>query len=361
MGHRQGRAHIAAMGSRPRFMLFDPVPADDRFRPNIQHISRVSAGASEDSEGIRPRTEHPGNRTREHVMRIARVGVVGAGVIGRGVAQSLAQTGHEVVLIDRTDAILSDALIEIANGLRFAAFSEPALRKADHAAILSRILVSTDYRNLANVGFVIENVTEDWDIKSAVYRELDRTCPPACVFAANTSAIRIGRLGAVTGRPASVLGMHFMNPVPLKQHVEVIIGAQSSDAAIASATALLDQLGKKAILVRDNPGFVSNRVMMLMINEAIAVFEEGVASASDVDAIFVNCFSHRMGPLATADLIGLDTILRTLDVLRDDCNASKFEASPLLRRMVEEGRLGRKSGSGFFEYGARRECQVHGN
>lgn len=294
-------------------------------------------------------------------MRISKVGVVGAGVIGRGVAQSLAQTGHTVVLVDRTNAILSEAMTGVANGLRFAAFSDPTLRKADHAEILARIRASTDIQELADVEFVIENVTEDWDVKSAVYRELDRTCVPACVFAANTSAIRIGRLGAVTARPGNVIGMHFMNPVPLKQHVEVIVGAHSSDTSIASATALLDQLGKKAILVRDNPGFVSNRVMMLMINEAIAVFEEGVASAADVDAIFVNCFSHRMGPLATADLIGLDTILRTLDVLRDDCGATKFEAAPLLRRMVEEGRLGRKSGSGFFEYGVQRESQIHGN
>lgn len=294
-------------------------------------------------------------------MRIAKVGVVGAGVIGRGVAQSLAQTGHSVVLIDRTDTILSEALGDIANGLRLAAFSDPALRKADHAEILSRIAVSTDYRDLADVQFVVENVTEDWDIKQAVYRELDRICLPECVFAANTSAIRIGRIGAVTGRLANVVGMHFMNPVPHKQHVEVIVGADSSDAAIASARLLLDQLGKKPILVRDNPGFVSNRVMMLMINEAIAVLEEGVASASDVDAIFVHCFAHKMGPLATADLIGLDTILRTLDVLRDDCGNPKFEASSLLRRMVQEGKLGRKSGSGFFEYGARKEGQLHGN
>lgn len=294
-------------------------------------------------------------------MRISRVGVIGAGVIGRGVAQSLAQTGHEVVLIDRTEGILSDALADIANGLRFAAFRDPALRKADHAGILSRISATTDYRDLADVDFVVENVTEDWDTKEAVYRELDRHCPARCVFAANTSAIRIGRIAAVTGRRANVLGMHFMNPVPLKPHVEVIVGADSSDAAIASARTLLEQLGKQAILVRDNPGFVSNRVMMLMINEAIAVLEEGVATAPDVDAVFVQCFSHRMGPLATADLIGLDTILRTLDVLRDDCGDRKFEAAGLLRRMVAEGRLGRKSGSGFFDYGTRAEDRVHGD
>ncbi len=294
-------------------------------------------------------------------MSIAKVGVVGAGVIGRGVAQSLAQTGHEVVLIDRTDAILTSAVSDVANGLRFAAFSDPTLRKADHAEILSRIRVSTHYQDLADVDFVVENVTEDWSIKETVYEALDRTCPPLCVFAANTSAIRIGRLGAVTRRRASVIGMHFMNPVPQKQYVEVIVGSHTSDAAVASAKTLLDQLGKKAILVRDNPGFVSNRVMMLMINEAIAVLEEGVASASDVDSIFVNCFSHKMGPLATADLIGLDTILRTLDVLRDELQNKKFEATPLLRLMVEQGRVGRKSGSGFFEYGARIEGKIHGD
>lgn len=294
-------------------------------------------------------------------MRIAKVGVVGAGVIGRGVAQSLAQTGHEVVLVDVSEAVLADALSDIANGLRFAAFRDPVLRKADHAQIMAAITVATDYRVLADVQFVVENVTEDWDIKQAVYRELDRACPAECVFAVNTSAVRIARLAAVTGRPANIVGMHFMNPVPQKQHVELIVGPDSSDGAIASAMTLLDQLGKQAIVVRDSPGFVSNRVMMLMINEAIAVLEEGVASASDVDAIFVHCFSHKMGPLATADLIGLDTILNTLDVLRDDCGKEKFAASLLLRRMVDEGRLGRKSGSGFFEYSMRKEVQRDGD
>ncbi|MCF7223763.1 3-hydroxyacyl-CoA dehydrogenase family protein [Marilutibacter chinensis] len=294
-------------------------------------------------------------------MRIHKVGVVGAGVIGRGVAQSLAQTGHRVVLIDVAESILSDALTDVANGLRFAALSDPVLRGSDHAEILSRIAVSTDYRHMECVDFVVENVTEDWNVKEAVYRELDRTCRADCVFAANTSAIRVGRIGATTGRPASVVGLHFMNPVPQKRYVELIVGSHSSASAVASARTLLDQLGKEAILVRDNPGFVSNRVMMLMINEAVAVLEEGVAGASDVDAIFVHCFSHKMGPLATADLIGLDTILRTLDVLLDDCDDKKFEASPLLRRMVKEGRLGRKSGSGFFEYGTQGKDRAHGN
>lgn len=294
-------------------------------------------------------------------MRISKVGVIGAGVIGRGVAQSLAQTGHEVVLIDNRPEVLSEALVDIVDGLRLAAFRDPALRKADHAEILARIRTSTDFDELVDVGFVVENVTEDWEIKRGVYRELDRICRADCVIAANTSAIRIARLAGATGRPGNILGMHFMNPVPLKQHVEVIVGPDSSDDAIAAARTLLDQLGKQAIVVRDSPGFVSNRVMMLMINEAIAVLEEGVASASDVDAVFVHCFSHKMGPLATADLIGLDTILRTLDVLREDCGDARFAASSLLRRMVDEGRLGRKSGAGFFEYATRKEGRHHGH
>ncbi|PPU69181.1 3-hydroxyacyl-CoA dehydrogenase family protein [Xanthomonas pisi] len=293
-------------------------------------------------------------------MKIANVGVAGAGVIGRGVAQSLAQTGHQVALVDVSEAVLSDAMTDIANGLRFAALSTPHLRSADHALILSRIVVSTNYQSMAHVDFVIENVTEDWDIKQAVYLELDRTCHADCVFAANSSAIRIGRIGATTRRIGNLVGLHFMNPVPQKQHVELIVGYHSSDSAVSAARTLLEQLGKVPILVRDNPGFVSNRVLMLMINEAIHVLEEGVAAVTDVDAIFVHCFSHRMGPLATADLIGLDTILRTLDVLLDDCGDRKFLAAPLLRRMVADGKLGRKSGSGFFEYGKRENSKPHG-
>lgn len=283
-------------------------------------------------------------------MKYNKIGVVGAGVIGRGVAQAFAQAGYQVVLLDRSTSALDQARREIALGLRLLSLTDRALRGADHAGILAKIDFTTDYLQLSEADFVVENVTEDWLVKQAVYQSLDRICPPHCVFAVNTSAIPIARIAATTARAALVVGIHFMNPVSKKQFVELITSQYTSPNTIAITLEILGQLGKKAILVGDKPGFVSNRIMMLMINESIATLMDGVATAEDIDSVFLNCFSHKMGPLATADLIGLDTILNTLDVLRESYGASKFEACPLLREMVREGRLGRKSGRGFFEY-----------
>lgn len=283
-------------------------------------------------------------------MKYKKIGVVGAGVIGRGVAQAFAQTGHSVVLIDISESILAEAKADIAKGLRLSSLTEPALRRMNHAEVISRINFTTDYTALGDAEFVVENVTEDWDVKEELYRLLDRHCPASCVFAVNTSAIPIARLAMVTSRPASFIGIHFMNPVPKKPFVELITSQYTAPGTIDTTLEILDQLDKKGIFVKDKPGFVSNRVMMLMINEAIATLQDGVATAENVDSIFVNCFSHKMGPLATADLIGLDTILRTLDVLRDSYAAPRFEACSLLREMVQSGKLGRKSGVGFFNY-----------
>lgn len=286
-------------------------------------------------------------------MKYGSVGVVGAGVMGVGVAQNLAQTGHRVVLIDISDELLQHARGEIANRLRFAAMFDPALRGADHTAILERVSPTTDREQLRDADFVIENTTESWPIKQALYPELDRICRPDCVIAANTSAISITRLASATRRPDRVIGIHFMNPVPQKPVVEVIRGWHSSDATLQAARDLLQQMGKKAIVVKDMPGFVSNRVLMLTINEAIFVVQDDVASPADVDEIFVRCFAHKMGPLATADLIGLDTVLRSLEVLYESYNDSKYRPCPLLKQMVDAGLYGHKSGRGFFDYTAR--------
>jgi 3-hydroxybutyryl-CoA dehydrogenase len=221
------------------------------------------------------------------------------------------------------------------------------------ADVLSRITFTTDLESLRDVGFIIENVTEDWAVKKPLYEHLDRICNSSCVFAANTSAIPIAKIAAATTRPAKVIGMHFMNPVPLKPVVEVIRSRHTSPETIAVATQLLDDMHKGAILVNDSPGFVSNRVLMLTINEAAFVVDEGVASVEDVDAIFKDCFGHPMGPLATADLIGLDTILRSIEVLRDELGGGKFSPCPLLQTMVDAGLLGRKSGQGFYQYDER--------
>jgi 3-hydroxybutyryl-CoA dehydrogenase len=282
--------------------------------------------------------------------RVRSVGVVGAGVIGIGVAQNLAQTGLRVVLVDIAHDILERARAGIAAQLKAAALFDATLRDASHAEILDRIEPTTDYAGLSDVDFVVENSTESWAVKRDIYPRLDRICRQDCILSANTSAIPITRLASTTQRPDRVIGTHFMNPVPQKPVVEVIRGRDTSAATVQATTDLLRRMGKRAIFVKDMPGFVSNRILMLAINEAILVVQDEVASAVDVDEIFVKCFAHRMGPLATADLIGLDTVLRSLEVLFDSYNDPKFRPTPLLRQMVEAGRHGRKSGRGFFDY-----------
>ena len=281
--------------------------------------------------------------------RLETIGVIGAGVMGVGLAHALAQSGLRTLLIDVSDSILESALGQIRNNARFQRLFHKN-QGSSSEEILGRIKVSADYDVLRDADFVVENVTEKSEVKTQVYRRLDAICPPQCVFAANTSAIPITRIGAMTGRPTHVLGMHFMNPVPLKSAVEVIRGYHTSDATIATATRLLALMGKKAILVNDSPGFVSNRVLMLTINEAIFLVQEKVASPEVVDDIFKNCFEHKMGPLETADLIGLDTILFSIEVLYDEFKDSKFRPCPLLRQMVDAGLHGRKSGRGFYSY-----------
>lgn len=282
-----------------------------------------------------------------------RVGVIGAGVMGVGVAQNLAETGHQVVLIDLTDAQLDKAHAAIHQNLRmrgfFAKTKEP---KEQSDVVLRRINFTTDYDQLRQTDFVIENVVEKWDVKAEVYGRLDAICPEHCVFAANTSAISITRIGSATRRPDRVLGMHFMNPVPLKTMVEVIKGYHTSQETIDRAEALLGAMGKECIVVNDMPGFVSNRVLMLTINEAIFVVQDQVTTAENVDRIFKSCFGHKMGPLETGDLIGLDTILLSLEVLYDAYNDTKYRPCPLLKTMVNAGLFGRKSGRGFYNYEA---------
>jgi len=281
------------------------------------------------------------------------IGVVGAGVMGAGVAQSLAQTGHHVVLVDVSDAALERARREIRSGLRaYALFSKSADRKAavDPKLIFEHIIFTTDDRRLEGVDFVIENVTEKWPIKKAVYERIDTICRPDVIFAADTSAISITRIASATLRPPRVVGIHFMNPVPLKPMVEVIRGFHTSPETIEAARRLLAEMNKTCVVVEDSPGFVSNRVLMLTINEAIFLVQDGVASAADVDRIFKGCFEHKMGPLETADLIGLDTILYSIEVLYESFNDDKYRPCPLLKKMVDAGLHGRKSGRGFYEH-----------
>ncbi|AKT41169.1 3-hydroxybutyryl-CoA dehydrogenase [Chondromyces crocatus] len=271
--------------------------------------------------------------------------------MGAGVAQNLAQTGHQVILVDIDEGQLGRARDTIHQGVRMQLLFKKAPSNEGPEQVLSRVETTTDLERLTAASFVIENVTEKWEIKRPLYGDLDRICAPSCVIAANTSAIPITRIGAATKRPAQIVGIHFMNPVPMKRVVEVIRGYHTSEETLETTRALLTRMGKEQVLVNDAPGFVSNRVLMLTINEAIYLLHEQVASAEDVDRVFKGCFGHPMGPLETADLIGLDTILLSLEVLHDSFSDSKYRPCPLLRKLVDAGLHGRKTGRGFYPYG----------
>lgn len=276
------------------------------------------------------------------------VGVVGAGVMGVGVAQNLAQTGHDVILVDKDKETLETALGLIERNCRLSRLmGGPAL---DAGEVLSRITTGVGAESVADAEIVIENVTENWDVKRAVYEAMDAVCGPDTVFIVNTSAIPITKVAAVTGRPDHVVGVHFMNPVPAKPAVELIPGFHTSAETVERTRNLLTAMGKTAIDVKDSCGFVSNRVLMLTVNEAAYLVHEGVATAAAVDEVFRSCFGHPMGPLETADLIGVDTILYSVEVLYEHYADSKYRPCPLLKQMTDAGLHGRKSGRGFHDY-----------
>lgn len=287
-------------------------------------------------------------------MNIHLVGVVGAGVMGRGVAQNLAQTSHQVILMDISEEILEQAKEEIKKNIRFQDFFQKNTKQEKPDEILKRIRFSLDYKLLKDSEFVIENVTEKWDVKKHVYKQIDVICPDNCIFASDTSAIPITRIASMTQRAPKVIGTHFMNPVPLKKTVEVIRGYHTSEETVETTKGLLKKMEKEYIIVNDSPGFVSNRVLMLTINEAIYLLQDQVASAEKVDRIFKTCFGHKMGPLETADLIGLDTTLYSIEVLYESFNDSKYRPCTLLKKMVDAGLYGRKSGKGFYSYVSKK-------
>jgi 3-hydroxybutyryl-CoA dehydrogenase len=278
------------------------------------------------------------------------VAVLGGGTMGNGIAQVFAQNGHPVVLRDLEQRFLDRALGTIGKSL--AKFVEKGkLAAEERDAVLSRITATTDLGAAATAGLVIEAVVEQVDVKTALFRELDALTPPATLLASNTSSISITRLGAATKRPGQVIGMHFMNPVPLMTLVEVIRGQATSDETTRAVMELSRALGKTPVEVNDYPGFVSNRVLMPMINEAIFAVFEGVATPEAVDQVMKLGMNHPMGPLTLADFIGLDVCLAILNVLHEGLGDPKYRPCPLLKRMVDAGWLGRKSGRGFYTYG----------
>ncbi|GAA0988663.1 3-hydroxyacyl-CoA dehydrogenase NAD-binding domain-containing protein [Nocardiopsis tropica] len=283
-------------------------------------------------------------------MSVRTVGVIGAGTIGRGVAQAFAEASFDVVLVDVSQAQIDSAISQIGRDLLVNGMLSGRTSSEPPEDVLARIRTGTGLAPMAEADFVVENVTEDWDVKREVYEEIDSLCRPGVVFGVNTSAVPITRVGSVTGRAPQILGLHFMNPVPLMDTVEVVQGHFTSEQTLDTALGLLKDLGKEGIVVQDAPGFITNRVLMLTINEAIFCVQEGIASAEDVDKMFRGCFGHKMGPLETGDLIGLDTILNSITVLHDSFRDSKYRPAPLLQKMVDAGLLGRKSGQGFHTY-----------
>jgi 3-hydroxybutyryl-CoA dehydrogenase len=276
-------------------------------------------------------------------------GVVGAGTMGAGIAQVAARAGYDVVMRDVKQEFLARGVAAIDKSLQ-RDVDKDRLSSDEKAAILARIKTTTELDAFGNAFIVVEAATEELKIKSEIFRSLDEGTKPEAILATNTSSISITRLGAVTRRPDKVIGMHFMNPVPVMKLVEVIRGAATSDTTYESTRALAEKLGKLPLECQDSPGFISNRVLLPMINEAIFALYEGVATRESIDGIMKLGMNHPMGPLALADFIGLDVCLAIMNVLYDGFNDSKYRPCPLLKRYVDAGWLGKKTGRGFYEY-----------
>jgi 3-hydroxybutyryl-CoA dehydrogenase len=277
------------------------------------------------------------------------VGVIGTGTMGSGIAQTFAQAGRTVLMYDAVPGAVERALVTIGKSLD--KFVEKQKLSAADAEAAKKNLKSAGLADMSRADLVVEAVFEDVKVKGELYQELAKVMPADVVLASNTSSISISQLGTLSGRPEQFIGMHFFNPVPMMKLVEVVVGLRTAEPVVEFVTNLARELGKTPLRVKDHPGFVSNRVLMPLINEAIACYADGVADAVTIDEVMKLGCAHTMGPLATADLIGLDVCLNIMEVLHRDLGLDKYAPHPLLRTMVRAGRLGRKSGQGFFEYG----------
>lgn len=281
---------------------------------------------------------------------ISRIAVIGAGTMGTDVALNLACYGYEVQLMDRATESLEMAFDAMSKSLRMARMMRPELRDVVETAVFDRITLTSSMDQFDTCGLVIENVTEKFEIKSSVYQQLRDHCNEETLFCANTSCISITKIGALLKDPGKAVGMHFMNPVLLKDTVEVIKGYHTSEETLATAKSFLKSIKKMGVVVNDFPGFVANRVSHLFMNEAAFLVQDQVADPAAVDLIFKRGYGHPMGPLETADLIGLDTVADSLEILYTNYQDSKFRCCPLLKKMVDAGLLGKKSGQGFYKY-----------
>lgn len=284
-------------------------------------------------------------------MSIETIGVVGAGTMGNGIAQVAAVAGLDVVMIDVTDAALAKGLATLTASLE-RLVAKDKLGAADRDAALARIATSADYGRLAAADIVIEAATEQLELKLRILKQIESVARADALIASNTSSISITTLGASLADPSRFLGMHFFNPVPLMPLVEIIRGLQTSEAAVDAVRALTARFGKSPIVVRNAPGFVANRILVPMINEAFFVLAEGIATAEEIDQGMRLGANHPIGPLALADLVGLDVCLAVMDVFLRDFGDSKYRACPLLRELVAAGHLGRKTGKGVYVYDA---------
>ena len=282
-------------------------------------------------------------------MDIQTIGIIGAGTMGNGIAHTAARSGFKVILHDIAESFLDRAVSTIAKNLE-REVAKGRITANDKNAVLSRISAVTQNSALSEADFVIEAVIEDIETKLRVFEGMDRIARPDVILASNTSSISITKIASKTKRPDKVIGMHFMNPVPVMPLVEVVRGIATSDETYQMTKELAESLGKTAVEVNDFPGFVSNRVLMPMINEAVYCVMEGVGTAEAIDSVMKLGMNHPMGPLALADLIGLDVCLDIMEVLHSGLGDSKYRPCPLLRKMVDAGHLGRKSGGGFYKY-----------